>query len=187
MPALLLRAALTARGRGGQLPATHLTRADVRVDRAELAAYNRVCRFPLTDALPPTYPHALTFPLQVALMTDRSFPLPLPGLVHIRNQVSSSAPSTRKRRWTSKSGRNGSPHRSGATVDLCATVTAAGEPVWQACSTYLARGAKLPPAPRRPNNFELGDLPPAPVGGYLLMPVAATRSQRRRQSDPSQR
>ena len=80
MAKLLARAALTARGRGGDLPDTRLARNGVEVDAADLAAYDRVCRFPLSDTLPATYPHLLTFPLQVALMSDRSFPLALPGL-----------------------------------------------------------------------------------------------------------
>ena len=85
MPALFAKAALTARGRGGALPDSRVARTGVVVDGAELAAYDRVCGFGLSDVLPPTYPHVLAFPLQVALMSDRSFPLALPGLVHVRN------------------------------------------------------------------------------------------------------
>src|SRR3712207_4655519 len=87
MAALFAKAALTARGRGGDLPDTRLARAGVTVDAGNLADYARVCGFPVADALPPTYPHMLTFPLQLALMSDRSFPLALPGLVHVRNRV----------------------------------------------------------------------------------------------------
>src|SRR3954454_3453154 len=87
LPALFARAALTARGRGGDLPDTRLARVGVAVDPAPLADYDRVCRFPLAYALPVTYPHVLAFSLQVALMTDRSFPVPLPGLVHVRNLI----------------------------------------------------------------------------------------------------
>ena len=57
----------------------------------------RVCRYQLTDVLPVTYPHVLAFPLQLALMTDRSFPLALPGLVHVRNRIDSLAPDRRRR------------------------------------------------------------------------------------------
>jgi hypothetical protein len=72
MGRLFARAALTARGRGGDLPDTRLARNGVRVDPAELAAYDRVCRFPLTDVLPATYPHMLTFPLQLASCRRRT-------------------------------------------------------------------------------------------------------------------
>jgi len=145
MPALFARAALTARGRGGALPDTRLARRGVQVDPAEVAAYARVCRFPLADALPVTFPHVLAFPLQVALMTDRSFPLALPGLVHVRNTITQLRPVAATEAldvevWAERL----AGHRSGATVDLCASVSAAGAEVWRGRSTYLARGATAP-------------------------------------------
>jgi len=145
MPALFARAALTARGRGGDLPDTRLARTGVSVDPAQLAGYARVCRFPLADALPVTYPHVLAFPLQVALMTDRSFPLALPGLVHVRNRIEVDRPigvteALDIEVWAERF----AAHRSGATVDLCASVSAGGAEVWRGRSTYLARGAKAP-------------------------------------------
>ncbi|MCX4764178.1 MaoC/PaaZ C-terminal domain-containing protein [Streptomyces sp. NBC_01275] len=55
----------------------------LRLDLARLAAYERVCGFPTgEDALPVTYPHVLGFPLAMAVMSRRDFPLPLLGLVH---------------------------------------------------------------------------------------------------------
>ena len=54
-----------------------------QIDLGHLAAYSEVCGFRLRDELPPTYPHILAFPLQMALMTDRRFPFPAVGLVHI--------------------------------------------------------------------------------------------------------
>ena len=145
MPALFAKAALTARGRGGPLPDSRVARTGVRVDADELAAYDRVCRFPLTDVLPPTYPHVLAFPLQVALMSDRSFPLALPGLVHVRNRIDVLRPVRADEPldlevWAERFAR----HRSGATVDLCASASVDGEEVWHGRSTYLARGAKAP-------------------------------------------
>ena len=145
MPALFARAALTARGRGGALPDTRLAREGVVADPAQVAAYARVCRFPLADALPVTYPHVLAFPLQVALMTDRSFPLALPGLVHVRNTVDVLRPvgageALDLEVWAERF----AAHRSGATVDLCASVSAGGAEVWRGRSTYLARGATAP-------------------------------------------
>ena len=161
MPALFARAAVTARGRGGDLPDTRLARTGVRVAAADLAAYDRVCGFPLADPLPPTYPHVLTFPLQVALMSDRTFPLALPGLVHVRNRVDVLRPigvdaTLDLEVWAERFAR----HRSGATVDLCASVSAGGEEVWRSRSTYLARGANAPEdAPASDLDLAVGDLP----------------------------
>ncbi len=161
MPALFARAALTARGRGGELPGTRLARTGVRVEPAELAGYARVCRFPLADTLPVTYPHVLAFPLQVALMSDRSFPLGLPGLVHVRNRIDVLRPIGLQEAldlevWAERF----STHPRGATVDLCASVSAGGAEVWRGRSTYLARGAQAPGgAPASDVRVPVGDLP----------------------------
>jgi acyl dehydratase len=143
--ALYAKAALTARGRGGDLPDTHLARHGVTVDRDHLAAYARVCRMPLGDVLPATYPHMLTFPLQMALMTDRAFPLGMVGLVHVRNRIEvlraiRADEALDVEVWSERL----ASHRSGATVDLCASASAGGQGVWRSRSTYLSRGATAP-------------------------------------------
>jgi acyl dehydratase len=157
---LYAKAAVTARGRGGDLPDARLARHGVPVDPAHLAEYARVCRLPLNDVLPATYPHMLTFPLQMALMTERSFPLALPGLVHVRNriemlrQISADAPLDLEV-WAE----NYAQHRSGAAVDLCATASTGGEEIWRSRSTYLARGAKAPDgAPEADIEVPVGEL-----------------------------
>jgi acyl dehydratase len=132
----------------------------VTVDRAHLAAYDQVCRLPLGDVLPATYPHMLTFPLQMALMSDRSFPLALPGLVHVRNRIELLRPIGADALldlevWAE----NFASHRSGAAVDLCATVSAGGQEVWRSRSTYLSRGATAPEgAPEADIEVAVGDL-----------------------------
>src|SRR5688500_15261419 len=157
---LYAKAAVTAWGRGGALSDDRLARKGVTVDLAHLAAYDQVCRLPLNDVLPATYPHMLTFPVQMVLMSDRSFPLALPGLVHVRNRIEvlqpirSDAPLDLEV-WAERFAR----HRSGATVDLCATVSAGGQEVWRSRSTYLARGANAPEgAPEAETEVAVGDL-----------------------------
>ena len=145
LASLYARAALTSRGRGGDLPDTQLARHGVTVDRDHLAAYTRVCRMPLSDVLPATYPHMLTFPLQMALMTDRAFPLATVGLVHVRNRIEvlravRADESLDLEVWAERF----ASHPRGATVDLCASVSAQGQEVWRSRSTYLSRGAKAP-------------------------------------------
>jgi len=160
MAALFAKAAATARGRGGDLPDTRLARSGVAVDPTELAAYARVCGCGLGNALPVTYPHVLAFPLQVALMSDRSFPLALPGLVHVRNRIEQlrligSDEPLDLEVWAERF----AGHRSGATVDLCASVSVDGEEVWRGRSTYLARGATAPEgAPESDVEVAIGDV-----------------------------
>jgi acyl dehydratase len=158
--ALYAKAAATAFGRGGDLPDEHVARNGVTVDPAHLAAYTRVCGLPLGDVLPATYPHMLTFPLQMALMSGRSFPLALPGLVHVRNRIDvlraiGAGEPLDLEVWAD----NFAQHRSGAAVDLRATVSAGGAEVWRSTSTYLARGAKAPEgAPEAEIEVPVGDL-----------------------------
>ena len=145
LPRLFVTAALTARGRGGALPDTRLARTGVTVDPARLAAYSSVCGAPLSGTLPVTFPHLLAFPLQTALMTERAFPLALPGLVHVRQRIEQVRPIAAGEPldvevWAERF----ATHRRGATVDLCAAVSAGGAEVWRGRSTYLARGATAP-------------------------------------------
>src|SRR5215207_4761178 len=74
------------RRRPAQPPDRVLERT-VTVDRERLAAYDRVCGFALGDALPPTFPHVLAFPLAMELMAGRDFPFGVLGLVHVANQI----------------------------------------------------------------------------------------------------
>jgi acyl dehydratase len=143
---LYAKAALGAVGRRGrELPSTELLRENVTVDRDHLAEYARVCGFPVADALPVTYPHVLAFPLQVALMAQRSFPLPLPGLVHLRNRITVHRAIDAAESLAVRVHAEGlRAHPKGAQVDLVATIDAAGEEVWEGRSTYLARGATAP-------------------------------------------
>jgi acyl dehydratase len=157
---LYAKAAVTTRGRGGVLPDGRFARKGVQVDPTHLVAYTRVCGLPLNGVLPATYPHMLTFPLQMALMSDRSFPLALPGLVHVRNRIEVLRPIgadalLNLEVWAE----NFAAHRSGAAVDLCATASAGGEQVWRSRSTYLSRGATAPEgAPEADTEVPVGEL-----------------------------
>jgi acyl dehydratase len=156
--ALYVKAAIGAVGpRGHALPDTELGR-DVCVDRDHLAEYTHVCGFPVADALPATYPHVLAFPLQVELMARRSFPLPLPGLVHVRNRITvHRAIDATEPLAVCVHAEGLRAHPKGAQVDLVATIDAAGDVVWEGRSTYLARGATAPeglPEPAEPPGIE---------------------------------
>ena len=149
---LYLKAAVGAVGpRARTLPEGERSQEGVSVDRGHLADYARVCGFPVEDALPPTYPHVLAFPLQVELMAGRSFPLPLPGLVHIRNTISVDRQIDAAERLDLRvHAERFVAHPKGAQVDLVTRVDAAGEPIWHGRSTYLARGATAPAADESP-------------------------------------
>ena len=159
LAALYARAALTARGRGGtDLPELEVRRVGATVDRDHLLRYQQLCRFGVGDLLPHTYPHVLGFPLQVSLMADRSFPLPIPGLVHLRNEITiHRALSADDRLDLTVHAAELRPHPKGQVVDLVTVVEVSGERVWEGRSTYLRRGAPSPDSPSGPSSPELPD------------------------------
>jgi acyl dehydratase len=128
-------------GRGDDVPDTVLVLEDVRTDRARLAAYDRVCGFPLRDQLPPTYPHILAFPLHLRLMTDPTFPFPALGLVHIENLIRQHRPvmaaeALSLRVWATSL----EPHPRGTRFNLRSEARSGDELVWEETSTILRRG-----------------------------------------------
>lgn len=125
-------------GSADTLPATVLLLGDVEVDRERVIAYSRVCGFRLRDESPPTYPHVLSFPLQMALMSSSSFPFPVVGLVHIANRIDQHRPVRAQERLDLKVWADGlRPHDRGTQVDLRAEVRIGGELAWESTSTYL--------------------------------------------------
>jgi acyl dehydratase len=115
--------------------------SEVEVDRDHLTAYDRVCGFRVNDELPPTYPHVLAFPLSLKLMTDRSFPFSLLGLVHAANRIDQRRPLLATETPTLHVwAQDLRPHPRGRQFDLVAEARVAGEVAWTGRSTYLRRG-----------------------------------------------
>ena len=142
MPKLgrLYRKAALRRASHSTLSDRALALAAVRVDVAQLAAYNRVCGFRLSDTLPATYPHVLAFPLAMSLMTDASFPFPLLGLVHLSNHISMRQPLPVSGVYDlSVQAVDLRPHERGSLVDVVATASVSSTVVWTGHSTYLHR------------------------------------------------
>jgi hypothetical protein len=138
---LYAKAGLTGFARRGDTLPSATKSADVVVDQAHLASYNEVCGFRVGSALPITYPHVLGFPLQLELMTDRAFPFPLPGLVHVGNHIAQSRPLTAADPLALRvHAENLRPHERGTQLDVVTTASVAGEVVWTDTSTYLKRG-----------------------------------------------
>jgi acyl dehydratase len=128
------------RRRPDALPERELRRDGVVVDRRRLAAYDRVCGFQLRDALPPTYPHVLAFPLAMELMAAGDFPFGVLGLVHVNNAIDQLRPLDAAepldlRLWAERL----AEHPRGRTVDIVAEAYAGGELAWRDRSTYLHR------------------------------------------------
>jgi acyl dehydratase len=125
----------------GELPDDQLLLRDVEIDREHLAAYDRVCGFRLADTLPPTYPHMLTFPLAMQLMTASDFPFPVIGLVHINNLIEQRRPIGTDEPLTVRvsTGELGE-HPKGTKFEIHAEASVGDEPVWRSVNTYLRKG-----------------------------------------------
>lgn len=156
---LFLKAAttITRRPKGQpQLPSLEVEVKDVAVDAKHLAAYAGVCGFERIDRLPITFPHVMAGALHLHLLTQKAFPFPLLGLVHIRNEI-------RQRRALQPDERfdlrvrigDSRAVRQGIEFDMLTDLTIAGEPVWTEVSTILHRvpgpkgaaGARPAPTP----------------------------------------
>jgi acyl dehydratase len=128
-------------GRSDELPDRVVELDGVEVDREHLAAYNRVCGFVLRDQLPPTYPHVLAFPLSMEVMTDRSFPFSLLGMVHVANRIEQRRPLRADERLSVRvRAEDLRPHPRGRQFDLVGEAAVDGETVWASRSTYLRQG-----------------------------------------------
>ncbi|MFL5901070.1 MAG: MaoC/PaaZ C-terminal domain-containing protein [Solirubrobacterales bacterium] len=132
-------------GRGNEIPEVELELAGARPDPEKVAAYSKVCGFTLRDHLPPTYPHVLAFPLQMAVMADGGFPFGAVGLVHVENRIAQhrrigiGEELTIRVRPTKLE-----PHPKGRTFSLVTEASADGETIWESTSTMLRRGPEKP-------------------------------------------
>jgi acyl dehydratase len=167
LPATLpsfFKAGLTAtrRGRGApSLPQWQERVRALRVDPARLKAYCDLCGLPEAAELPVLYPQVLATPMFLDLMTRPGFPMPLLGLVHVRNEVVQQRP-LRADETFDLSIRIGEGRevRAGFEFDLIMEAAPVdSEPVWSAVMTTIRRGPKPPPQ---------GPKPPPPVDSRLV-------------------
>ncbi|VVD65690.1 MaoC domain-containing protein dehydratase [Pandoraea pneumonica] len=85
--ALYLRALMSSRkpARAQPMPSLAFERRNVPLDGDAIARYARLCGFSPDHGVPPTWPHLLAFSQHMLLMTDRTFPFAMLGMVHLAN------------------------------------------------------------------------------------------------------
>lgn len=89
------KALFPAGGKGNGTPTIPPLTAELigaTTELKRLKTYQEVCGFPTQSRLPMSWPHILAFPLHLKLLTDKRFPLPLLGLVHLRNRITQHRP-----------------------------------------------------------------------------------------------
>jgi acyl dehydratase len=124
--------------RGDTLPDRTLTVEELPIDAATVAAYANVTGLRFGDAVPLTYPFALTFPTVMSLVTGFDFPFAAMGSVHIENHITQYRPilvtdsvSVRVRP------ENMREHRRGLLVDIVTDVNVGNERAWHQVTTFL--------------------------------------------------
>ncbi|MFE4195018.1 MaoC family dehydratase [Paenarthrobacter sp. NPDC056912] len=141
------RRVLGASGGKNKLPAVSHEVRGVRADVGNLTAYQHLLGETASDALPAGFVHALAFPVSMSVMNRDDFPLPLLGMIHLKNHVQQYAPIQFSEALDIRSWAEGlSGHRAGTQLDVVAEVRAASthELLWRGVSTYLAKGVFLP-------------------------------------------
>jgi hypothetical protein len=132
---------------GAALPAVSHEVRGVQADVGNLTAYQHLLGETASDVLPAGFIHALAFPVTMTVMNRDDFPLPLLGMIHLRNAVEQLSPvrfteplDIRAKAETLQA------HRAGTQLDIVAEVRASGEGAvrWRGVSTYLAKGVFLP-------------------------------------------
>ncbi len=124
--------------RGDTLPDRTITVDELAIDPANVAAYANVTGLRFGDAVPLTYPFALTFPTVMSLVTGFDFPFAAMGSVHIENHITQYRPilvtDTVSVRVHAENLRE---HRRGLLVDIVTDVNVGNETAWHQVTTFL--------------------------------------------------
>ncbi len=124
--------------RGDSLPTRTLTVDELPIDRANVADYAEVTGLRYGDAVPLTYPFALTFPTVMSLVTGFDFPFAAMGSVHIENRITRYRPiKVTDTVNIAVHAENLREHRKGLLVDLISDVRIGNEAAWHQVTTFL--------------------------------------------------
>lgn len=143
-PSGLKNLALAAAGalpfvpRGDTLPTRTLTVDELAIDPADVAAYANVTGLRYDNAVPLTYPFALTFPTVMQLITGFDFPFAAMGSVHLENHITQFRPiAATDTVSVSVRADNMREHRRGLLVDILTDVKVGNDLAWQQVTTFL--------------------------------------------------
>ena len=154
------------------LPATAVEVRGVRADLAKVTEFAHLMGEPARDVLPSGYLHAFAFPVAMSVMVADDFPLPLLGMIHLRNHVQQLAPvlfdeELSVRAWA----RDLAGHRSGTQVQIVAEIhnSDGTRLLWRGVSTYLSKGVYLPGLDKPTVAGTRAEfVPPAPTAQWRL-------------------
>ena len=138
-----------------ELPRLSVSLDKTRFETDRLRAYREICGFPEGGAVPIPYPQVHAIGLQMHLLTQPQFPLPLVGLVHLKNHITQERELAPEETLGITVGLiDDKTTERGREFELQTTCTdAGGHTVWTAVATVLHRG-KAPPKRKSPPREE---------------------------------
>src|ERR1700759_2228371 len=151
--------------RGGQLPDRTVKVDELPIDRTNVAEYAAVTGLRFGDAVPLTYPFALTCPSVMSLVSGFDFPFAAMGSVHIENEITQHHPI----RVTdtvniATHAENLREHRKGLLVDILTDVSVGNEVAWHQVTTFLhQQRTSLSDEPKPPSQKQPKLPPPSTV------------------------
>jgi acyl dehydratase len=120
------------------LPDRTLRIDELPIDRANVAEYANVTGLGFGNAVPLTYPFALTFPMVMALVTEFDFPFPAVGAVHTENHITQHRPiAVTDTVGVRAHAQNLREHRKGLLVDIVVDVSVGNDTAWHQVTTFL--------------------------------------------------
>jgi hypothetical protein len=126
------------------IPSLSATLPELRVDPAQLSAYREICGFTSGEDLPITFPQVIAAAIQMHLLNQPQFPIPLVGLVHLRNKIEQQralkADETFSVNVRTEGG--GRTTDKGLEFDFVTEFAVADSVLWQATATVLHRAKK---------------------------------------------
>jgi acyl dehydratase len=137
--------------KAGRFPSIVVSWTQHRVDRRHLDAFLKLTGLGASGHVPLLFPHVVSFPLQMTILTHPMFPVPIWGALQIRNhllqhrriatgEVLDLETRVAGQRFLEK----------GAEVDLYSTVRSGADVVWESLNTFYYRGRVGPPGDASP-------------------------------------
>lgn len=161
--------------RSGGLPDRTIHVPELRIDPANVAAYANVTGLRFDDAVPLTYPFALTFPTVMSLATAFDFPFAAMGSVHTENHITQYRPITVSDVLdVSVHAENLREHRKGLLVDLVTSIKIGYDLAWEQTTTFLHQQRTSLSGEPRPEPPKQKKLPPP--GAVLSISAGQIRS-----------
>lgn len=128
-------------GRTGGVPSITTRWSSHRAEARELEDFLALSGLPEGEHLPLLYPHTISFPLQMAILTHPAFPVPIWRVLQVRNHILQHAPLEKDVPFDLAV--RVAAHRfieKGVEIDLHAVASAGEQRVWEAVNTFYVRG-----------------------------------------------